>query len=259
MGRCYPGRGGTNWLAVIGARIVIVSDGAESVSAIYDRIAEAFESHAADGLYNAHLDRPSVLELCGDVAGLDVLDAGCGPGLYAAALLDRGARTVTCFDASAEMVRLTGTRVGGRATVLQHDANEPMSWLDDESTDVTVCALMVHYVDDRAGFFGEIHRVLRPGGAFVLSTQHPTTDWIRHGGSYFATERVTEPWHVAGVQMPFWRQPLTALCAELSDAGFVIDRLVEPVPVESGATIDAEEHAKLHTEPSFLVMRLIRR
>jgi hypothetical protein len=30
-----------------------------------------------------------------------------------------------------------------------------------------------------------LRRVLRPDGVLVLSRQHPTGDWLRHGGSYF--------------------------------------------------------------------------
>jgi hypothetical protein len=33
----------------------------------------------------------------------------------------------------------------------------------------------------------EFRRVLKPGGALVLSKLHPTGDWLRHGGSYFDT------------------------------------------------------------------------
>jgi len=53
---------------------------------VYDSMASSYADHAADGPYNAHYDRPSMLELCGDVAGKRVLDAACGPGFYAAAL-----------------------------------------------------------------------------------------------------------------------------------------------------------------------------
>jgi len=31
----------------------------------------------------------------------------------------------------------------------------------------------------------ELRRVLRPDGALVLSRQHPTGDWLRHGGNDF--------------------------------------------------------------------------
>lgn len=43
--------------------------------------------------------RPACLALLGDVTGKRVLDAACGPGLYAAELIGRGARVVG-FDHS---------------------------------------------------------------------------------------------------------------------------------------------------------------
>jgi ubiquinone/menaquinone biosynthesis C-methylase UbiE len=49
----------------------------------YDVFADEFLDHASDGFYNAHYDRPACLGLLGDVAGRTVLDAACGPGLYA--------------------------------------------------------------------------------------------------------------------------------------------------------------------------------
>ena len=56
----------------------------------YEALAENYRRHAADGLWNAHLDRPACLELLGDVSGKRVLDAACGPGFYAAELVSRG-------------------------------------------------------------------------------------------------------------------------------------------------------------------------
>jgi 2-polyprenyl-3-methyl-5-hydroxy-6-metoxy-1,4-benzoquinol methylase len=50
-----------------------------------------------------------VLDLLGDVAGLRVLDAGCGPGLYAEEVARRGAAAVG-FDESPDMVRLARLR-----------------------------------------------------------------------------------------------------------------------------------------------------
>jgi len=35
----------------------------------YDAAAENYREHAADALWNAHLDRPACLELLGDVSG----------------------------------------------------------------------------------------------------------------------------------------------------------------------------------------------
>jgi 2-polyprenyl-3-methyl-5-hydroxy-6-metoxy-1,4-benzoquinol methylase len=66
----------------------------------YDVMASSYEQHAADSPYNAHYDRPAVLELAGDVAGMRVLDAGCGPGLYSEQLLARGANRGFSFSVS---------------------------------------------------------------------------------------------------------------------------------------------------------------
>jgi SAM-dependent methyltransferase len=95
-----------------------------SERAMYDAFAEEYAAHAETGVYNAMYDRPAVLELCGSVAGLRVLDAGCGPGLYARALIERGA-LVTAFDASASLVELARQRLGDDADVRVHDLEHP--------------------------------------------------------------------------------------------------------------------------------------
>ncbi len=61
------------------------------MSSIYERRPGDFERHAAVSAYNALYDRPAMLSLIGDVDGRLILDAGCGPGLYAEELLARGA------------------------------------------------------------------------------------------------------------------------------------------------------------------------
>ncbi len=224
----------------------------------YDRMADEFLAHAEDGAYNAHYDRPAVLELLGDVAGLRVLDAGCGPGLYAEELLARGAEVVG-FDASTAMVELARRRVGDRAEIRVARLDEPLPY-PDASIDLVVCALAIHYVEDRQAAFAEFRRVLRPGGAAVVSTQHPTTDWLRKGGSYFDRVLETDAWSSLppGLnEVRYWREPLSDLCTAATDAGFVIQRLVEPRPPESLRERWPEEHAKLSRRPGFLALRLL--
>lgn len=74
--------------------------------AMYDSHADAFDAHARDGAWNAHYDRPTMLRMLGDVAGLTVLDAGCGPGHYVGELLDRGAALTDVAGTLREMRRL---------------------------------------------------------------------------------------------------------------------------------------------------------
>lgn len=224
---------------------------------LYDEFAQQFERHAATAFWNAHYDRPAVLGLLGDVAGKVVLDAGCGPGLYAEELLARGGEVVA-FDASAEMVRLARRRVGDRASVRQHDLGERLAFLDDGAVDLVVSALVWHYVDDRLGALREFHRVLRRDGRVVISCGHPTDDWLRNGGSYFEVRHKAEYWTSLDTTFASWHLPLTVLCDEFADAGFVIERLLEPQPMSEARAIDPVEYEKLTTRPGFIAFRLRR-
>ena len=58
--------------------------------------------------------------------------------------------------------------------------------------------------------------------------------------------------------MRYWRQPLTATCAEATDAGFLIERLVEPQPSEEIRQRFPETYAKLSVRPAFVTLRLLR-
>jgi SAM-dependent methyltransferase len=76
----------------------------------YDVFADEFLDHAEDGFYNACVDRPACLELLGEVAGRRVLDAACGPGLYAAELARRGATCAEFAEAGFLIERLVEPR-----------------------------------------------------------------------------------------------------------------------------------------------------
>jgi ubiquinone/menaquinone biosynthesis C-methylase UbiE len=222
---------------------------------MYESFAEQFEVHARDSAYNAHYERPALLQLAGDVRGLNVLDAGCGPGFHTEALVTSGAHVIAC-DASPTMVRLTRERVGDAATVRLADLDESLDWLADGSMDLVLMALVLHHLDQPRRALDEIRRVLRPAGHLVLSTQHPTLDWMRFGGSYFERERIHETWQ-QGWEVSYWRQPLDGWCAEFARAGFLIERLVEPRPAATMEQRDPDTYAKRSIAPGFIAFRLV--
>jgi SAM-dependent methyltransferase len=220
----------------------------------YEVFADEFLDHAQGGFYNACYDRPACLALLGDVAGRRVLDAACGPGLYATELIGRGAQ-VTGFDHSPRMVEICRARVS-QGEFRVHDLSDPISWLPDGCFDLALCALAIEYVDDRISALSELRRVLRPDGALVLSRLHPTGDWLRHGGNYFDVRTIEETWS-KGWRVRYWLAPLERTCEEIFAAGFLIERLVEPRPVPEAAAINPEEYERLAREPrGFIAFRL---
>lgn len=228
----------------------------ESVGRIpqYEAFADEFRHHAEDGFFNAHYDRPACLRLLGDVTGKTVLDAACGPGLYARELLRRGARVVG-FDQSPRMIEICRQTAGG-GEYRVHDLADPLTWLPDASVDLVLLALAIEYVDDRVAALRELRRVLRPDGALVLSRQHPTGDWLRHGGNYYDVRVIAETWS-RGWDVRYWLAPLEVTCAEIAAAGFLIERLEEPRPAPEAAAIDPGDYERLCREPvGFLAFRL---
>ena len=99
--------------------------------------------------------------------------------------------------------------------------------------------------------------MLRPGGRLVISTVHPVADWRQLGGSYFTDEMIDDTWN-AGWRVRFRRAPLAAWCAEFYEAGFLIERLVEPLPAESMRDRFPDTYDRLTVEPFFIVFVLVK-
>jgi SAM-dependent methyltransferase len=219
----------------------------------YDEFAAAYARDNETNAWNALYERPAVLSLLGDVAGLRVLDAGCGAGAHAAALVERRA-VVTGVDASSAMVALAGERLPGRARFVRADLTDPLRF-DADSFDAVLASLVMHYVRDWEPTLREFHRVLAPGGRLVISTHHPFMDHVlARGTDYFATYDFSEEWSKGGqtMTMRFWHRPLSAIVRSLHDAGFVIEELAEPAPEPAVREVDPDAWRSLTTKPHFI-------
>jgi len=127
---------------------------------------------------------------------------------------------------------------------------------------VVVASLVLHYLADWRAPLAELRRVLTQGGTVTFSSHHPAMDWPLHSpGNYFAIIQVTETWQKRGqpFDVTFWRRPLTAITAAISEAGFVIDQLVEPAPRPELQQRSPRAYDKLQTRPAFLFFRLAKR
>ncbi len=129
---------------------------------------------AVDFLWCPEGLREADAHLLGDVTGRRVLEIGCGSAPCARWLRRAGAE-VTALDVSggmlaraAELNRSTGVAV----PLLQADAGAlPLA---DDSMDLACSAFGgLPFVADARAVLAEVRRVLRPGGRFVASVNHP--------------------------------------------------------------------------------------
>jgi SAM-dependent methyltransferase len=226
--------------------------GARNYTPFAARYAEAAETNA----YNGHYERPATLSLLPDVAGLRVLDAACGPGFYSEWLARRGAQVVGC-DVTPEMVEIARARNPG-VEVRRHDLERPIDWLGDGAVDLVLFPLALDYFADTGGLFREFHRVTTPGGWLVFSAGHPMTEWMIFGGNYYDTSLHAMEWKGFGEPKPVidsYRRSLQDTLNPVIEAGYVIERLLEPRPSEEVRRVNPESYRKLAEKPAFLCVR----
>ncbi len=200
-------------------------------AADYDSFAAAYSASNENNLFNAHYARPEMIRLAGDVAGLEILDAGCGSGPLMEALRAQDA-VVSGFDLSPAMVELARERLGADSDVRVADLGAPLPY-SDEAFDLVVASLSLHYVEDWASTLSELRRVLRPGGRLVVSIIHPTVYAIVYPeADYFALTQYSEDYDFGDgtVWMTYWHRPLQDVINTFIDAGFAIKRVTEPPP-----------------------------
>ena len=127
--------------------------------ASYDRVAHPMTRWGSNVL-----DR---LPLRGDET---VLDAGCGSGRVTEQLAERlPDGHVIALDASPSMVEAARERLarfGDRVSYAVVDLGRPLP-LADASVDAILSTATFHWVPDHATLFGNLARVLRPGGRLV--------------------------------------------------------------------------------------------
>ena len=189
-----------------------------------------------DVLWGPSMPPERELKILGsDVVGKDILEIACGGGQSAVHLAERGAR-VTGVDFSSE--QLTHARAFAKSKKVQVrfiESNvEDLSMLADSTFDIAFSAYALGFVEDIHGTFGEIRRVLRPGGLFAFSWASPMFAITRDGTldlkrSYFDRSPIVFT-DQNGTEVDFHRTYGDWLRA-LTEAGLVVTDILEPEPL----------------------------
>lgn len=199
------------------------------------------------------LNLPALLDLVPTPGELTV-DIACGEGRVARALRERGHRVVG-IEGSPALVAAARDADPAFEVELGDAASLP---LPDGAADLAVMSLALMNLDDMPAAVREAARVLRPGGVLCVSLLHPLNTLGDAGpdAGYFDEARYAETLTRAGAEMTFHdtHRPLGAYFAALADAGFAVDRLVEPVP-DDAYVRDHPDAARWRERPAFLHVR----
>jgi 2-polyprenyl-3-methyl-5-hydroxy-6-metoxy-1,4-benzoquinol methylase len=204
----------------------------------YDEIADWYPTWVGDG-DGIIVDGVGDL-LPASLRGARVLDVGCGHGRASRGLARRGAAVVG-VDLSGELIAIARARddLDGLDIVYHAaDVARPPKWWNGVPFDGAVCEMAMMDIEDLRGAIDGVAQTLRHDGWFVVSMVHPCfpgndaglSSWPV-GATYFDEGRWTSADHNPdGVRLRVGssHRTISTYVNTLVDAGFRIDRLVEP-------------------------------
>lgn len=132
----------------------------------YDAVADVYDNHydhPRGRCYHTHLSRHVMAAL---PCGANLLDIGCGTGLFIEKYIQYGGTTVG-LDISRKMIERARCRCGDSEFTLATGECIPYR---DNTFDAVSSLLVFSYLKEPQGMLNEAYRVLKPGGAISIGT-----------------------------------------------------------------------------------------
>jgi len=224
----------------------------------YNSLAEAYDKKNATGLANAFYERPAIISLIPkNINNKIVVDAGCGSGTLSQHLEQQGA-AVIAFDYSKALIKLAKKRLK-TTNIRVANLSEPLDFIEDNSVDVVVSSLVLHYIENWTPVFNEFNRILKKDGVIIFSIHHPHQDWYWYElDNYFQKILCEDTWNFDSYKLTIqaYHRTLQEVFDTISEAKFYVEKLLEPAPLPEGQKIDPRFYESLITKPRFLFLRL---
>ncbi|MFC2098749.1 class I SAM-dependent methyltransferase [Bacteroidota bacterium] len=112
-------------------------------------------------------------KLLGDIDAGNVLDVGCGSGQFTEILVGklRSFNTITGIDVDEESLSEAVEKFHNDKFRFLKAGSQELPF-EDESFDLVVISKALHHVEDPEASLGEMKRVLRAGGYFMINEMH---------------------------------------------------------------------------------------
>ena len=124
--------------------------------------------------YGPNVPHEGELRLCGDVQAKRTIELGIAPEINALALARAGAKSMA-VDPSAD--RITSARAAAESEGLRVEFHQgdlaDLGFATSASVDLVIAAGSLDAIDDLARVLRQVHRVLKPEHAFVMTFHHP--------------------------------------------------------------------------------------
>ncbi|MEH6528252.1 MAG: methyltransferase domain-containing protein [Sneathiella sp.] len=144
------------------------STNSAAIAAYYDEWAETYDATLKNWDYQAPDDAATIL--CEYLkSGNDVLDVGCGTGMFDKAMSRQLDCRIEGIDISAASLEIA-EKNGKYDRLQRHDLQTTPLPVTDNAFDAAVCVGVMTYIEEAADLLADLCRVVRPGG-YILFTQ----------------------------------------------------------------------------------------
>lgn len=187
--------------------------------------------------YGPYAPDENKIRLLGSVREKRILEIGCGGGQCSIAFAKQGAKC-TGLDLSKEQLKHAeelAKKNKVSVKFLKHDI-QTLQGMKSKTYDIVFSAFALQYVPDLTKCFKEVFRVLKKGGLFVFSFDHPfysslSPETFKIDKNYNKSGKIeeTETWP-DGSKHKFvaYIRKVSDIFDSLQKSGFSIEKMIEP-------------------------------
>ncbi len=203
-----------------------------------------------------------LLASVGIIEGRRVLDLGCGAGAASIALARRGARVISVESSTARLAQARhGADIAEVKVEFHHSDLADLAFIRADSIELVVAVYSLSGVQDLGRVFRQLHRIMKPDAALVMSLPHPFSMMLEAETDEQQTPYLTRTswsdhplaWRAGGDEGVTHVHQIGDVFTTLIRSNFRVDAVVEPAPVEDRRSIHSSSLADW--VPSTVIVR----
>ncbi len=216
----------------------------------FDKFAEDYDLMNGDiGDYtHQNMIDPALFEAMASFEDMVIYDVGCGNGYLSRRLAREGAKEVWASDLSSKLIQIAQTKYKNPEEKVKYFTCEASDFtqIPSDYFNIVFANMAVRYFSDFHLFAQGVSKILKTGGKFVFTADHPLRNLamtvirpkdyslenvVKSGTNYLGEYEGESynPWTGEQKGIRYWHRPISYYVNELSNQGLHTEFMIEPV------------------------------